>query len=227
MPPGANGTTHLIGFDGHACALADRAATVAERDPAIQRDDIVAHRSSRISRCVATHRARALPRALSSMPTDSAAASRSAHVLSSIGMPVGEPRRARCALDVARRQHGLAPLRRRRRLHPIDEALRFGETTPPAVVHRRRDVDRQHVVAQDRVVGIRAAPGRHRAGEQIGEDRQPRALVRADGEQRAAIVEVLRLGRRPAVPCRRSSLRAPARPCSARPSACLRRPSTS
>ena len=140
--------------------------------------------------------------AFASIPTDAAAAIRSDQVLSSSGTPLREPRGAIAALDVARRQHGLTRLRRRRRLHEIDEAPRLARDAAVGIVDVRRDVDRQHVVAQDRIVGIRAAAGRHRAGEQVGDHRQPRALVRADGEQRAAVVEILRLRRRRAVACR-------------------------
>ena len=125
-----------------------------------------------------------------------AAATRSDQVLSSIGTPVGEARGARPALHIAGREHRLARLDRRRSLHEIDESARFGEHAAPGIVHRRVDEDRQHVVAQHVVVGIGAASGRHGAGEKIGDDGEPRSLVRADREQRAAVVEILGLDRR-------------------------------
>ena len=148
------------------------------------------------------------------MPTDRAAASRSFHVVSSIGTPFGESRGTGLALDVAGTQHRSSRHQRRRRLYPVDQSLASARTPPVAVVDRGRDENRQHVVAQDRVVGIGAATRRDRAGEQVGEDRQARALVLADGQQRAAIVEILRVGRRACRACRRSSPPAPARPCS-------------
>src|SRR5438034_1135589 len=62
-----------------------------------------------------------------------------------------------------------------------------------------RDIDRKHVVAQHRVAWIRTFPRRHRTGEQIDDDRQTGALVRADRQQRSTVVEILRSRRRPAM----------------------------
>ena len=144
---------------------------------------------------------RAVPRPI---PADAAAATRSAYVLSSIGTPSREPRGAVSALDVARRQHGLARLRSAAMPSRSRRSAALRAATPPVAARRRPARCRSTACCcagscrRDRSCGpVDTAP----ASRSV-DDRQTRALVRADGEQRAARVEILRLGRRRAVACR-------------------------
>src|SRR5216117_1409950 len=130
VPPGANGTIHLIGFAGHVCAAADTQNTSATSPTAR-----AIFFNGLPLRCSRDHRARAL-----AIDADRLCG----------GRKIG-PRRiverdavhhasfARFPLDVARRLDRLAALQRRRRLDEFDEARRLASNASFGIVDRRRN----------------------------------------------------------------------------------------
>ena len=90
VPPAANGTTYLIGFDGHACAVAsvETAASVMPAASVIHRFIGSSLWVYACSRTTSRPDQRSMRSARSaSMPTDFAASIKSFHVVSSSGTP--------------------------------------------------------------------------------------------------------------------------------------------
>src|SRR6185369_13966263 len=112
VPPGANGTTHLIGFDGHACACAS-AAIDARAMAAIRRRLL----------CIAFSSIRCWWRAISpaddgrdAFGVDADRGPRRDQIRPGLVIDrnaASQARRAVAALDVTRGKHGLARFRRR------------------------------------------------------------------------------------------------------------------
>ena len=119
------------------------------------------------------------------------------------------------------------PACRLRRRDEIDESPRFARArrprnrTLPARCRSTACCCAERSSSGSELLPVDTAP----ASRSVTIDK-PRSLVRADGEQRAARVEVLRLGRRLAVLVDDPAFGHLLPLVDARPSACLRRPST-
>ena len=117
---------------------------------------------------------------------------------------VGEPRRPRRPLRLARREHALHARGGRRRGAPGDERLHLLRQVGGGAELLGVDDDREHAVEDaPPAVGHRAGGGAagERAAEQLADQRQARALVLAERQQRAERLDhgEARVGRRLAV----------------------------